>query len=218
MRRTTNAAGSRPRAAVDQSAMVVAEQAQEIGAAALAPAHIGRVIDEAGKIGVLEVDAHRQQVMAPAVVLDEAAGEVGPGRLRGSMMVRGSDVVEWRSSWHRSYAVAPPISSSTISGGTPNRTGMIEQPRPPDTIRWRCSVPADDMSIGVAIAVARRHDRRIAEQANLAAVGMAGQRHAPRARAPAGRCRARAPSGSPGASSVILASVPGRSSTPRMRR
>ena len=62
----------------------------------------------------------------------------------------------------------------TISGGTPMRTGSIEQPRPPDTIRLRSS--STDVTIGEAVAIARRHARGIAEQPHLAAMGVAGQR------------------------------------------
>ena len=121
MRRTTNAAGSRPPRAVDQRAMVVADQAQEIGAAALAPAHVAAVIDEAGEVGVLEVDADGQHVARARRVHDDAAGEIGPGR--GSSRRRSGGET----------------STMTISGGTPMRTGRIEQPSPPDTIRWRLS-------------------------------------------------------------------------------
>jgi hypothetical protein len=48
-----------------QLRVVHAEQAQEVGAAALAPAQIVGVVDEAGEIGVLEIDADRQDVPTP---------------------------------------------------------------------------------------------------------------------------------------------------------
>ena len=66
MRRTTKAGGLAAVRAVDQGAVVVADEAQEIGAAALAPAHVGGVIDEAGEIRVLEIDADGQDVSPPA--------------------------------------------------------------------------------------------------------------------------------------------------------
>ena len=78
MRRTTKAAGSDPSVAVDQPAVIAAEQAQEIGATALAPAHVARVVDEAGEIRVLEINAHRQHVRARRAILQKAAGKVGP--------------------------------------------------------------------------------------------------------------------------------------------
>ena len=43
---------------LEQRAVVGADQAQVIGAAALHEAQVARVIDDAGKIGVLVVDAH----------------------------------------------------------------------------------------------------------------------------------------------------------------
>ena len=105
-----------------------AYQPQEIGAAALAPAQVGRMIDDAGKIRVLEIDAHGQDMMAVnrsmrIRSLDKAAGEIGPA-------VWLNDVVR------RAHAV-PASSTSTISGGDPKRTGRIEQPSPPETIRCR---------------------------------------------------------------------------------
>ena len=64
--------------------------------------------------------------------------------------------------------------STTISGGEPNRIGNDEHPRPPETIRWR---PLFDLvPIKIARAEARRHNRRIAENANLAAVRVACNR------------------------------------------
>ena len=78
MRRTTNAARLASAGAFDQHAVIVAEQAQEIGAAALAPADVAGVINEAGKVGVLEVDADGQHVAPPVVIDDDAAGKVGP--------------------------------------------------------------------------------------------------------------------------------------------
>src|SRR5262252_7163071 len=62
----------------NEGLMVVAHEAKEVGAAALAPAQIGSVIDETGKVRVLEVDAQREHMATPAVVLDDAAGEIGP--------------------------------------------------------------------------------------------------------------------------------------------
>ncbi len=67
-----------PIRAVDQRTMVVADQAQEIRAAALAPADVAAVIDEAGKIGVLEINADGQDVPPPSCIDCDAAGKVGP--------------------------------------------------------------------------------------------------------------------------------------------
>ena len=78
MRRTTNADGSRPSGAVDQGTMVVADEAQEIRAAALAPADVTAVIDEAGKIGVLEIDADGQDMSPRPCINSDAAGKIGP--------------------------------------------------------------------------------------------------------------------------------------------
>lgn len=58
--------------------MVIAEQAEEIRASAFAPAHIGAVIDEAGKIGVFKIDPNGKRVRATAVFVRDATGEVGP--------------------------------------------------------------------------------------------------------------------------------------------
>jgi hypothetical protein len=58
--------------------MARAEQAQEVGAATLAPADIAGVIDEAGKIGVLEIDADGQDMSPPSCINCDAAGKVGP--------------------------------------------------------------------------------------------------------------------------------------------
>ena len=46
----------------DELLVVDTEQTQPIGAASLAPAHVTRVIGKAGKIGVLEINTHRQAV------------------------------------------------------------------------------------------------------------------------------------------------------------
>ena len=110
--------GLAPGGAVDQRAVIVADQAQEIRAAALAPAQVAGVIDEAGEIGVLEVDADGQDVPPPVGIADDAAGKVGPALGAGDQAA---------------------TSTMTISGGTPMRTGKIEQPSPPETIRWRLS-------------------------------------------------------------------------------
>jgi hypothetical protein len=71
--------GLAPLGAAEQRLVVVAEQAQEIGAAALAPAQVGGVIDETGEIRVLEIDADGENVAPPALVLDQAPREIGPG-------------------------------------------------------------------------------------------------------------------------------------------
>ena len=65
---------ARPASGVASSLMVDAEQPDEVGAAALAEFQEVGVIDEAGEIGVLEIDADRQDV---GLALDPP-GEVGP--------------------------------------------------------------------------------------------------------------------------------------------
>ena len=75
----------------------------------------------------------------------------------------------------------PPSVTSTISGGTPRRNGMMLQPRPPETTTSQFIA---DVAIGELLP--GRRDRRPAQQAHLAAMGMAGElqrnarRHAPR--------------------------------------
>jgi hypothetical protein len=116
--------------------MIAAQQAQKIGAAALAPAHVAGVIDEAGKIGVFEIDAHGQHMPAPRRILDETAGEIGPivcGRVvHGARRADCNGVVTRRID-------QTPSSIMTISGGAPKRTGKPEQPRPRETMRLRPS-------------------------------------------------------------------------------
>ena len=66
MERTTKAKpGASCSACLEQRALVGAEQAQVVGAAALHEAQIAGVIDDAGKIGVLVIDADRL-VVPPA--------------------------------------------------------------------------------------------------------------------------------------------------------
>src|SRR5690606_26522441 len=67
----------------DQRPVIVADQPQKIRAAALAPAQIAGVVDESGEVRVLEVDPDRQNVpAAAALILDDAAGKIGPGSRR----------------------------------------------------------------------------------------------------------------------------------------
>ena len=66
----------------------------------------------------------------------------------------------------------PPSVTSTISGGMLMRTGSAVQPRPPETTT---SHFVARVAIGEARAVARRHDRRPAQQPHLTAMGMSGQ-------------------------------------------
>ena len=65
---------------------VDAEQPDEVGAGALEEFEEVGVIDDAGAIGVLEIDAHREDM---GLALD-AAGNVGPppGQCAGSMGAR----------------------------------------------------------------------------------------------------------------------------------
>jgi hypothetical protein len=65
-------------ARLHQGVVIVAEQSQIVAAAALAPADVAGVIDEAGEIRVFEVDADREDVGATGVASDKAAGEIGP--------------------------------------------------------------------------------------------------------------------------------------------
>ena len=51
---------------LEQRALIGAEQAQIVGAAALHEAQIARVIDDAGKIGVLVIDPHRHKMASGA--------------------------------------------------------------------------------------------------------------------------------------------------------
>ena len=48
--------------AVDHAPCIGAEQAEEIGAPALGEANVGRVIDDAARVRIFEVDAHGQHV------------------------------------------------------------------------------------------------------------------------------------------------------------
>src|SRR5262249_3314847 len=65
---------------LEQPALVGAEQAQEVGAAALHEAQIVGVIDDAGEIGVLVVDAHRHDVAAVADLAVERRPGLPPAR------------------------------------------------------------------------------------------------------------------------------------------
>jgi hypothetical protein len=58
--------------------MLASDKPEKIGPAALAPAQIGGVINEPGKVGVLEVDTNREDVAPPSLVLDDATREVRP--------------------------------------------------------------------------------------------------------------------------------------------
>ena len=71
-------------------------------------------------------------------------------------------------------STAEPSSIDTISGRTPKRIGQDAETQPArdDEV----AVVFDHMAIGVAIAEARRHQRRIAEQPDLPAMGMTRER------------------------------------------
>ena len=62
----------------------------------------------------------------------------------------------------------------TISGGTPMRTGKYRAPKP--ARHDQVAIAFDNVPVGEAIAEARRHHRRIAEHAHLAAVRVSGKR------------------------------------------
>ena len=49
------------------------------------------------------------------------------------------------------------MSMTTISGGTPNRTGSQLQPSPPETDQ--VTTAFDDVPVGIALAERQRHDR-----------------------------------------------------------
>ena len=59
---------------LEQRALIGAEQAQVVGAAALHEAQIARVIDDAGKVGVLVIDPDRLEMPAVADVAVECGG------------------------------------------------------------------------------------------------------------------------------------------------
>ncbi len=77
MWRTTNTPGS-PILAVGDALMVDAEQPDEVRPAALAEFQVVGVIDDAGEIGVLEIDADRQHMR---LALDP------PGKIRPLALV-----------------------------------------------------------------------------------------------------------------------------------
>ena len=72
--RTTKAKpGASALGLLEQRAMIGAEQAQMIGAAALHEAQIVGMIDDAGEVGVLVIDAHRHDMTAVAEFAVEPA-------------------------------------------------------------------------------------------------------------------------------------------------
>ena len=81
IRRTAKASGS-PMLARVERVMADAEQAQEIGPSALHEAEVAGVIDDAGEVGVLEIDAHRQDMAATA-----SAGKVARPGIRPQTVV-----------------------------------------------------------------------------------------------------------------------------------
>ena len=54
--------GVEPRAVVDRAALLDPEHAQQVRAGTFEPAQVVGVIDHAGAVGVLEIDAHRQHM------------------------------------------------------------------------------------------------------------------------------------------------------------
>ena len=108
-----------------------AHQPQMIGAPALHEAQIIGVIDDAGKIRIFVVDADLH-VMAAVADLAVESGVV----TCGPSIARRHRFAQIRRARKRGYDTAGPAPSvtSTISGGTPRRNGMMLQPRPPETM------------------------------------------------------------------------------------
>ena len=87
----------------------------------------------------------------------------------------GGGVRRWPEGWRPFSGIRRRASMCRISGGTPKRAGMMLVPSPPDTIMM--PVVFDDVTIGKARAVLRRHELRPDERnADLAAMGVAGER------------------------------------------
>ena len=120
----------------EQRMLLGAHQAQMVGAAALHEAQIVGVIDDAGKIRVLVIDADLHVMAAVAdlaVELGQIQIHLPPSIALKAIVLRKSAC---RASLRGVYATAgaaPPSVTSTISGGTPMRNGMMLQPRPPET-------------------------------------------------------------------------------------
>jgi len=66
-----------------EACMADAQQADEIRAAAFHEADEAAVIDHTGKVGVLEIDAHRQHVAA----VNQPACRIGPGVFHYGVLV-----------------------------------------------------------------------------------------------------------------------------------
>ena len=58
--------------------MIAADEAEEIRAATFAPADVAGVVDEARKIGVLEIDADGKNMPPALRINSDATGKIGP--------------------------------------------------------------------------------------------------------------------------------------------
>src|SRR5580700_2499623 len=114
---------------LEQRAVIGADHAQIIGAPALHEAQIAGVIDDAGKIGVLVIDAHGEYMAAVA-----------------DFAVEGDALIHWRSSSSSSPASRaqsrPRLTSTKIS--IHNRASrLVNSIRPPEkTIHNKDSIVA----------------------------------------------------------------------------
>ena len=107
------------------------QQPQMVGPSAFHEAQIIGVIHNAAKVCIFVIDADLHMVAAVAnLAVDMGKGHVALDCLEsdrfaqiGPPCKRGYDINE----------PGPPKVTSTISGGTPSRNGMMLQPRPPET-------------------------------------------------------------------------------------
>src|SRR5262249_31449415 len=109
----------------EQRAVVGADQPQIVGAPALHEAQIARVIDDAGKIRVFEIDAHRHYVAARADLAIESGARhsIDRARAKGSTWSRVSGASGRSGSARGSTQV---ISSISACGFTAPSTSTAE--------------------------------------------------------------------------------------------
>ena len=112
-----------------------AHQPQMVGAPALHEAQIIGVIDDAGKIGVLVIDADLHVMAAIADLAVEMDMVCAFDRFQGDRFAQSfvSTRKHLMTAGTKRWP-GPPSVTSTISGGTPRRNGMMLQPRPPETM------------------------------------------------------------------------------------
>ena len=132
---------------LEQRMLLGAHQPQMIGAPALHEAQIIGVIDDAGKIRVLVIDADLHVMAAVAdfaVEMKESSlssSTPPPPRKLDRLEMQlfcanppsSSNIARPNVSGYATAGRGEPIVTSTISGGTPSRNGMMLQPRPPET-------------------------------------------------------------------------------------